>query len=262
MRIARRGVVTEVAIAADVSVVAALPCAVGDPQSTVGRSMHGDPSEENTRSLFQDVRSQQNIFSAWRHVKRSALSSARKEIRGAASEFEHSHQRHLHRIIAQLREGRFIFDPVIGVLKDAKKREAEGKMPRPIAIATLKNRIVQRAILQVLQPRTITRFNGEQAAYTTRLDARLGRINEVNRSRYGVGGLIYPYGGVQSAISTIRAAIDGGANYFYQSDIKAFFTKIPTVAVVEFVTCGNQRRRFSRSFCRSVGSSGSTIRMN
>lgn len=186
-------------------------------------------------TLIQDVRSEHNIFSAWRHVKRSALSSENDEIRGAASEFEHAHQRHLRRIIAQLRENRFTFDPVTGVLKDARKRIAVGKDPRPIAIATLKNRVVQRAILQVLQPRVAMDLKEQDTRYETKRDGRLGKINDVNQSRFGVGGLIYPYGGVSPAIKLIRDAIDEGAKYYYQSDIKAFFTKIPTGRVVAFV---------------------------
>ncbi|KAA3525202.1 hypothetical protein DXM29_19140 [Agrobacterium tumefaciens] len=186
-------------------------------------------------SLMQDVRSEQNVFSAWRHVKKSALSSQNGDIRGAASEFEHSHQRHIRRIITQLREDRFDFDPVTGVLKDAKKRIAVGKDPRPIAIATLKNRIVQRAILQILQPRRPIDLKDANTRYEVYRDDRLGKINEVNRSKFGVGGLMYPYGGVEPAIRLIREAIDGGSNYFYQSDIRAFFTRIPTKKVVDFV---------------------------
>lgn len=195
----------------------------------------GTRAEKTLPSLFQDVRSEQNIFSAWRHVKKSAINSLEKDIRGAATEFEHSHQRHLRRIIDQLREGRFQFDPVTGVLKDAKKRTAVGKDPRPIAIATLKNRVVQRAILQVLQPSWALDPKDPNTRYELKRDERLGAINDVNRSKYGVGGLMYPYGGVEPAIKLIRQAIDSGSQYFYQSDIKSFFTKIPTNAVVKLV---------------------------
>lgn len=78
------------------------------------------------KTLFEEVRSEQNIFSAWRHVKRSALTSGNADIRGKASEFEHTHQRHLRRIIDQLRTGRLSFDPVECVLKDKRKRLAAG----------------------------------------------------------------------------------------------------------------------------------------
>ena len=187
------------------------------------------------RSLFDEVRSEQNIFSAWRHVKHSALASGNSDIRGEASAFEHEHQKHLFRLITQLREGRFVFQPVQGVLKDKQKRLAQGKDPRPIAIAKLQDRVVQRAILQVLQPRFLRDPKDANSRSGTKQDPRLGRINDVNTSKYGVGGLIHPYGGVRPAIESIRTAIDGGAAYFYQSDIRAFFTAIPTDNVVTFV---------------------------
>jgi RNA-directed DNA polymerase len=235
MRIGRHGDRAKVAVAAEVSVVAAMPCAVDGCPSTVGIVCAGDPSEDAMKTLFQDVRSEQNIFSAWRHVKKSALTSGNPDIRGKASEFEHAHQRHLKRIIGQLRDGRFNFDPVEGILKDKKNRILKGKDPRPIAIATIQSRVVQRAILQVLQPRIARDLRDPDTRYETDRDERLGAINEVNRSKFGVGGLIYPYGGVRPAIEQITQAIDGGAKYFYQSDIRSFFTKIPTAKVIEFV---------------------------
>jgi RNA-directed DNA polymerase len=204
------------------------------------------------RTLLNDVRSEQNIFSAWRHVKRSALSSLNDEIRGAASEFEHAHQRHLRRVIDQLREDRFQFDPVLGVLKDAKKRIAAGKDPRPIAVATLKNRVVQRAILQVLQPRITIDLREKNPRNEARSDVRLGKINDVNRSRFGVGGLIRPYGGVARAIEVIGSAIDNGAKFYYQSDIKAFFTKIPTERVVDFIRAETKEGAFVDLFARGL----------
>jgi RNA-directed DNA polymerase len=187
------------------------------------------------KTLFDEVRSEQNIFSAWRHVKRSALASGSSEIKGQAAEFDHTHQTHLKRIITQLREGRFVFDPVQGVLKDKQKRLAQNKDPRPIAIATLGNRVVQRAILQVLQPRKLRDLQDIDSRSEAINDPRLGRINSVNRSKFGVGGLIRPYGGVRPAIETIMTAMDAGAKYYYQSDIKSFFTKIQTPTVVDFI---------------------------
>ncbi|PHP29602.1 reverse transcriptase domain-containing protein [Limimaricola cinnabarinus] len=205
-----------------------------------------------TKTLFEEVRSEQNIFSAWRHVKRSALTSGNADIRGKASEFEHAHQRHLRRIIGQLRKGKLSFDPVEGVLKDKRKRLAAGKDPRPIAIATIQNRVVQRSILQVLQPRQARDLRDPDSRYQAIRDDRLGRINDVNQSKYGVGGLIYPHGGVRPAIETIMAAIDGGAKYYFQSDIRAFFTKIPTNKVVDFVRRETGDEKFVELFAKAL----------
>jgi RNA-directed DNA polymerase len=252
MRIARHGDLAEVAFAAEVSVVAAQPCAVDGCPSTVGAVRMGDPNGEHMRSLFEEVRNEQNVFAAWRHVKRSALTSGNTEIKGQAAEFEHEHQKHLRRLTTQLREGRFKFDPVKGVLKDKKKRLSQGKDPRPIAIATLQNRVVQRAILQVLQPRVLLDPKDPDSRSNTKIDDRLGKINDVNHSKYGVGGLMNPYGGVRPAIRSIREAIDGGAKYFYQSDIRSFFTKIPTATVVDFVRRETQDDALSDLFAAAL----------
>lgn len=204
------------------------------------------------KTLFEEVRSEQNIFSAWRHVKRSALNSGNADIRGKASEFEHAHQRHLKRIIGQLRTGKLSFDPVEGVLKDKRKRLAAGKDPRPIAISTIQNRVVQRAILQVLQPRQARNLRDPDTRYETIRDDRLGRINDVNRSEYGVGGLIYPHGGVRPAIAKIMNAMDDGAKFYFQSDIRAFFTRIPTDKVVDFVRSETGDEAFVELFAKAL----------
>ena len=204
------------------------------------------------KTLFDEVRTEQNIFSAWRHVKRSALNSGNPDIRGKASEFEHAHQRHLKRMIGQLRTGKLSFDPVEGVLKDKRKRLAEGKEPRPIAISTIQNRVVQRAILQVLQPRQGRNLRDPDTRYETVRDDRLGRINDVNQSKYGVGGLIYPHGGVRPAINTIMTAMDDGAKFYFRSDIRAFFTKIPTDKVVDFVRRETGDEAFVELFAKAL----------
>lgn len=139
-----------------------------------------------------------------------------------------------------------------GVLKDKEKRLAQGKDPRPIAIATLQNRIVQRSILQILQPRILLDPKDPNSRAHTKLDPRLGRINDVNRSKYGVGGLINPYGGVRPAIEAIRSAIDGGAKYFYQFDIRSFFIKIPTIEVIDFIRRETKDDALTALFTRAL----------
>ncbi|TPW30325.1 hypothetical protein FJU08_11640 [Martelella alba] len=187
------------------------------------------------KTLFDEVRSEKNIFAAWRHVKRSALNSESPKIRGEAAEFEHKHQSHLRKIIAELRNKTFEFDSVEGVLSDKKARESKGKSPRPITISSMSNRVVQRAILQVLQPRQALNVSDIDTRFATIEDARLRKINEVNRSQFGVGGLMRPYGGVKPAVEFILDAMANGAKYYYRSDIKAFFTRIPTSQVIDFV---------------------------
>ena len=191
------------------------------------------PERRIMKTLFQDLRTSNNLFAAWRHVKRSALNSKNGDIRGKAAAFEHHHHSEIRRLQTELREGRFTFDDVEGVLKDKKKRLAQKKDPRPIAIGTIRNKVVQRAILQVLQPRKLINVNDVHSKFQPQYDLRLGSLNDVNTSRYGVGGLMKPYGGVKPAIESVLSAMSLGHKYFFRSDIKAFFTKIPTNTIVQ-----------------------------
>ncbi|MDW3181635.1 reverse transcriptase domain-containing protein [Roseobacter sp.] len=187
------------------------------------------------QSLYQSVYAESNVFEAWRHVKKSALNSPNKDIRGEATEFEHRHQTHLRRISRQLRENRYQFSPVHGVLKDKIERLKKGKNPRPVAIAKMEDRVVQRAILQVFQPRRLIDPKDPNSKSELIYDPRLGLMNKINRSEFGVGGLLRPYGGTEQAIRTIMRAMESGATHFFQSDIKAFFTAIPTAKVIDIV---------------------------
>ena len=181
-------------------------------------------------------------------MKRSALSSSSGTIRGQASEFEHQHQRHLKTIGDQLRSERFSFDDFEGVLKDKNSRKAKGKEPRPIAIGSMRNRVVQRAILQVLQPRRTLNPSVPNSKFEARHDDRIGALNDVNRSRFGVGGLMAPYGGVQPAIRLVMRAMDEGATEYFQSDIKAFFTRIPTKGIVDRVLQETKDEKLAKLF--------------
>ncbi|GHF14701.1 hypothetical protein GCM10017044_06000 [Kordiimonas sediminis] len=204
------------------------------------------------KTLYEELRSEKNLFSAWRHVKRKALGSKEPTIRGKASEFEHNHQRHLKRIAAQLREGRFKFDMATGYPADIKKRKAKGKDPRPIVVRTIKDRIVERAILQVLQPRKVKNAQDVYSRFIPVHDPRLGKLNLINCSSYGVGGLMAPYGGVQPGIKIVLDAMSKGGRFYYQSDIKSFFTKIRTSEVVEKILKATQDEKLTNLFAEAL----------
>jgi hypothetical protein len=106
--------------------------------------------------------------------------------------------------------------------------------------------------LQVLQPRKARNLKDVDTRFEVVGDPRLGRINDVNRSRFGVGGLIYPYGGVRPAIGMVLDAMDRGARFYYQSDIKAFFTKIPTATVVDWIATETTDKPLAELFAKGL----------
>ncbi len=87
---------------------------------------------------------------------------------------------------------------------------------RPLVVARLEDRIVQRAILDVLQGQP-----------------KLLKIRDVLSTPTSIGGI--PGRGVDHAIQIIQASYDDGYSYVAGSDIARFFTKIPKKKIFDFV---------------------------
>ncbi|SUS07999.1 Maturase [uncultured Defluviicoccus sp.] len=166
--------------------------------------------------LYQRVRGRAYLNAAWRRVRENGLTSLSAETRDAIRVFDADAHKGLRRIQDQLREHRFIFAPQTGVAKPR-----PGKRPRPIVIAAVENRIVQRAILDVLQ---------DQPA-----------IIEVLASPNSFGGIRGK--GVGDAIASVSNAISEGSAYYIRSDIQGFFERIPRGHVIDFLQAhfSNQR---------------------
>ena len=185
------------------------------------------------KTTFYSIRKMENLATAWRHVRKSAFNSSNPKIRGEAAEFEHRINRNLRKIHEGMRRGSLNLPKDFGVLADQKKREAQGKDARPIVVAAIENRVIHRAILQVLQPRRTLDISSGKPRFEVHDDPRLGFLNNVAKSRFGCGGLIRPYGGVAPAIQVILSAIKDGATHYYISDLPSFFTTIPRQPVLD-----------------------------
>ena len=141
------------------------------------------------------------LINAWRQVRENGLASRHRRTVEEIKTFDRESHRHLSRVQSQLRENRFTFDSQVGVLLPR-----PGKKPRPIVIASVKNRVVHRALLDVLQ--------------TT------DEICELLATATSFGGIAGR--GRDSALSLAYQEIETGrARYYIRSDIKEFFTKIP-----------------------------------
>ncbi|HEY9040063.1 MAG TPA: reverse transcriptase domain-containing protein [Roseovarius sp.] len=57
---------------------------------------------------------------------------------------------------------------------------------------------------------------------------------------------------VRPAIAKIMTAMDDGARFYFQSDIRAFFTKIPTETVVDFVRSETRDEAFVGLFAKAL----------
>lgn len=159
--------------------------------------------------LYRKIYSMESLHSAWRKVKSSALSSSSESIRNEAKDFESRLPKSLSDIQRALSKKTFTFQQQTGVAKT----KANGNL-RPIVLSPITNRIVQRALLDVLQSRI--KFIKEALATPT------------------------SYGGIQNkrvamAVTDAKEAISKGAAFHTRSDIAEFFTRIDKARVMTLV---------------------------
>ena len=160
-------------------------------------------------SLYSQVRRRKTLENAWRVVYDNGVASKSELTRKQVNEFAVDVNRHLNRIAAKLRYKRFDFLPSEGILIKKPGKSAK----RPIVISPVENRIVQRAILDVLQ------------AY-----APLEPYFKVETSFGGIKER-----GVPEALKAVYVAM-ASHSHFIRSDIDSFFTKIPKETIVNTIS--------------------------
>jgi RNA-directed DNA polymerase len=191
-----------------------------------------DGSSLTERGAFSThLRKFGNLFEAWHHVRSCARRSRSSAIREAAEDFERRSHSALRGIQTRLAKHTYKFPAAEGLLKDKRKRELQNKPPRPIVLADIESRIVQRAILQCLQPKP-----------DAPLAKLLKTLNAINASEANFGGT--PNGGVPKALKQAVLALGSGCTVFYKSDIASFFTKVPHDAILEFLLVETRDQHF------------------
>src|SRR3989442_1477339 len=102
--------------------------------------------------LLKKVRSSRNLERAWQVIEENARNSKSEEVKKEIKAFSKGSIRNIQSIYRRLVRGKFKFPPSKGVPvfkvdKDGRKNKTKF---RPIVIANVESRIVQRAILEVL----------------------------------------------------------------------------------------------------------------
>ena len=152
------------------------------------------------KDLARILRGSDTLRGAWRHVRKSALTSDSRESKEGAQEFEARLDSELRKIRRQLLGGTYRFAQAQGIVK-----KRGGKTSRPIVVAPIRDRVVQRALLDtvLLQP----------------------SVQKTLHTPWSFGGLREI--GVPDAIRTACEELANGAGYYLTSDIAGFFTSIP-----------------------------------
>lgn len=167
-------------------------------------------SKYKYKSLYQKLYSENTLFNAWHKIYENGLKSDSAKTRESVREFKIKELQNIKKISRAIKNERFAFEGVHGV--------TVGEKNRPIALSPVDGRIVQRAILDIIQE-----VEGTQKYLNA--PGSYGAIKSESENKKGVG----------PAIEAAVAAIKGGADHYYQSDIKSFFTQIPRKEVIDSI---------------------------
>ena len=177
-------------------------------------------------SLSVLLRRFSNLEEAWEQVRSRAIRSRSPEIRGGARLFEQSVTAKLRSVQSRLGQGRFTFEPARGITIRRK-----GKTPRPVVVAPIESRIVQRALLNVLQD--------------------IPAIKSELQAGYNYGGVSGSGFGVPAAIAKALLAVRS-SGYYIRTDIKSFFIAVPRATALNAILSHVDDPRFAAIFQRAT----------
>jgi retron-type reverse transcriptase len=180
-----------------------------------------------TSKLLKAVHRYDAIEAAWRVIQENARASTSASVRQEIEEFGQDSGRRLRSICYHLARGRFVFVKAKGI--PSPKKDASGRKTgkfRPIVLAPVESRIVQRSILDVLQ-------NVPELSLYIDTPYSFGGVKKAKLA--GSKAKRESPSAVPAAIKAILAAIGDGAQYYVCADIKSFFTRISKKRVSEVV---------------------------
>lgn len=158
------------------------------------------------KNLYSKLHQSQTLLKAWKRVQSNARNSDSDKTRQDLEEFSKSYESKLRQIRTELKKQSYKFSPATGV---PVKRPNKG--PRPIVVISIRDRIVQRALLEVIQSEKSVK---EYVAVPTSYGGIEGRQ-------------------VKEAIKNVCTSVKEGKKFFIRSDIKDFFTCIPRLDVIK-----------------------------
>ena len=191
----------------------------------MGLAYRQDPQDVFSK-LRKAVHKSTNLEAAWRVIYRNGKYSNSEDVRQAIERFAVDPSTNLRSIQHRLSKGKFDFGQARGapIQKRDGKGNPTGKI-RPIVIASLEARIVQRALLNVLVeiPALAQYVNTPHSFGGLRKNRSPQRNPEENISA------------VPAAIKAVLDEIGRGADWVAAADITGFFTKISKSTVTGII---------------------------
>ncbi len=165
------------------------------------------------------VQSKATLHKAWRVIQENALTSTSLDVRAEVDEFAADPQKNINILSGKLSAGSYRFPEAKGI--PVNKKNPDGSQSakfRPLVLASLRSRIVQRAVLEALETVSALRpyFHNPNS------------FGGIKKQKDGLAA-------VPAAIQAVLTAIDIGATHVAFADIRAFFTRIPKPHVTAII---------------------------
>lgn len=157
--------------------------------------------------LFDAATSEDALYKAWLTIRSNGLASSSFDTRSAVETFDQATSKNIRAMCRLLHKDEFKFDPQTGVTK----KKASGSV-RGIVMASVRNRVVERSLLNTLQ-------------------SRVPFVRQVIERPTSVGGV--PDRSVPHGLKLIRDAFNEGNLFFARSDIRGFFDNVPRLSVID-----------------------------
>jgi RNA-directed DNA polymerase len=184
--------------------------------------------------LSLQVRKRRIVEGAWLAIKRNARTSKSQDTKNEIAAFEADLSTNLRRLSRELQQDKFVFPPARGIKIPKDKKDKSSF--RPLVVAKVESRIVQRAVHDVL--------------------ISVPAIQKFACTPYSFGGIKKKkeddMAAVPAAIQAVLDAIGGGCKFVIRSDIAKFFTRIPKSVVTEIVTKAVEDTAFVALFTRAI----------
>lgn len=195
------------------------------------------------------MRTSKNLESAWRIIQENGRSSKSDDVRADIAKYQEDAAGNLRSLQRRLSSGKFKFPPAKGI--PIPKLDVKGKKTgkvRPIVLASVESRIVQRAILNVLvelpalKPFVKTEYSFGGIRSEKSKKAQTGdRIPRSERMS-----------AVPAAVKAVLDSIEGGARFVACGDIQSFFTRISKPAVTKIIADATDDAGFTAFFSEAI----------
>jgi len=184
----------------------------------VVNSEHSTTQDDaKTHSLYNLISKRSNLFAAWMSVRSRARTSLHEATRAEVAKVDEDPLKFVGSIQHRLSRRVYEFPPQRGLIKT---KRSTGKR-RGLIVAPIEGRVVQRAILNVLQ------------SSSPQITSQLGDLRRHLFCPTSVGGI--PERGAEYAVSAILKAIGEGHVHFVRSDIKAFFDTVDRKSLIAYL---------------------------